>query len=164
MVVFKHFTLLDEKGEERKGKINEDDGNEVYLWKVCKSKPSYWNRCANYQARGYYRVGVGNKHYALHRVCYYAHNPEWNIYDSSRDNSIDHIDRNKKNNHISNLRQATNSQNQENTNAKGYSYHKSNKLWRAQIEKHSKIYTKWCKTEEEAIETRRQLKEKYHTF
>jgi len=164
MAEYIEFVLLDDKGEERKGKINADDGNEVYLWKVCKTKPSYWKRCANYQASGYYSINVGNKHYKTHRVCYYAHNPEWDIYDTSRDNLIDHIDRNGKNNHITNLRVATNSQNQENNDAKGYWYVKRDKRWCAYVRKHGKLYSKHCKTEEEAIEARKQLKEKYHLF
>jgi len=167
MVVFKHFTLLGKDGEERKLKINEDDGNEVYLWRAKGNcgllKNPYWKRCAKDEARGYFRIFVG-KRYQLHRVCYYAHNPDWDIYDTSRDNQIDHIDRNKSNNHISNLRQATNSQNMENRNGKGYCYCNTHKRWFAHVQKDGKTYRKYCNTEEEAIETRRQLKEKYHTF
>ena len=168
MTEYIEFVLLDEKGEERKLKINADDGNEVYLWRVkCGDrtlKNPYWRRCAINETHGYYNIKVGGKHYKTHRVCYYAHNPEWNIYDSSRDNSIDHIDRNKKNNHITNLRVATNSQNHENRIVKGYHYHKTHKRWIARILKHGKLYSKHCKTEEEAIEARAKLKEKYHLF
>jgi len=168
MAEYIEFVLLDEKGEERKGKMNADDPDEVYLWKVKHNhglmKNPYWKRCAINEVSGYYKIKVGNKHYRTHRVCYYAHNPEWNINDNSRDNSIDHIDRNKNNNRISNLRVATHSQNLENNDAKGYCYHKSKKRWCAYVSKHGKQYYKYCKTEEEAIEARKQLKEKYHLF
>jgi len=168
MAEYLEFILLDEKGVERKGKMNKDDPNDVYLWRAKRGdrtlKNPYWKRCAINEALGYYHIKVGKKQYKLHRVCYYAHNPDWNIYDSSRDNSIDHIDRNRTNNHITNLRVATNSQNAENKNAKGYHYCETYKRWRARVTKHGKQYNKYCKTEEEAIEAREKLKEKYHTF
>ena len=168
MVVFIEFILLGKDGVERNVKMNADDPNEVYLWRTkCGDKTlknPYWRRCANNESHGYYQISVGNKQYRNNRVCYYAHNPEWNIYDSSQNNSIDHIDRNRKNNHITNLRIATQSQNQENTNAKGYSYHEREKRWVARVIKHGKLYSKYCKTEEEAIAARAELKAKYHTF
>jgi len=164
MVDYIHFTLLDNLGEERKLKINPDDGNEIYLWRVCKTKPSYWYRCSLNERKGYYRIRVSSKDYTIHRVCYYAHNPNWDIYDSSQDNQIDHRDRNKTNNHITNLRVATHSQNQENQNAKGYYYCNTYRRWVAQIKHNKKLYRKRCKTEEEAKIARAELKKKYHTF
>ena len=47
----------------------------------------------------------------LHRVIYYFHNQEWDIYHSYLDNSIDHINENKTDNRIENLRVVNNSQN-----------------------------------------------------
>jgi len=168
MAEYLQFILLDEKGVERNVKMNKDDPDEVYLWKVKHSrgllKNPYWKRCVNNESHGYYSIAVGHKYYKKHRVCYYAHNPEWNIYDSSRDNSIDHIDRNRTNNHITNLRVATHSQNKENNVAKGYYHDKSKNRWYARVQKHGKIYNKYCKTEEEAILAREKLKAKYHTF
>ena len=54
---------------------------------------------------------INIKAYKYHRVVYKCYNPEWDINDSSRDNSIDHIDRNRLNNNINNLRVVNNSQN-----------------------------------------------------
>ena len=169
MAEYLQFILLDEKGVERNVKMNKDDPDEVYVLKTNYGnktlKNPYWNRRANNETtNGYNSIVVRNKHYYLHRICYYAHNPDWDIYDNSRDNVIDHIDRNPTNNHISNLRVATSSQNCENTNAKGYSYNKTGKRWRARVMKHGKEYTKYCKTEEEAILEREKLKAKHHTF
>jgi len=163
------FCLLDEKGVERNVKMNADDPNEVYSWRVngCKGllKNPYWYKFRiSKDAYGYKIIRIGSKHYKLHRVCFYAHNPEWDIYDSSLDNSIDHKDRNPANNHISNLRVLTNSQNLENNRSKGYYWCKSSNKWIARIAKDGNAYKKHCKTEEEAIEARRQLKEKYHTY
>ena len=169
MVVFLEFSLLDNHNVERNVKMNADDPNEVYLWKVKHSnkmlKKSYWRRCAiSIHKDGYYSISITSKHYGLHRVCYYAHNAEWDIYDTSNNNEIDHIDRDKSNNHISNLREATHSQNMENNNRKGYSYSKRGKVWTAEVRKEGKTYRITCKTEEEAIATREKLKATHHTF
>ncbi len=164
------FVLLDEKGVERNVMMNADDPNEVYVWKDKwrgqPMKKPYWWRCAiSDNNDGYSRIYITHKQYKLHRVCYYAHNPDWNIYNSSQDNLIDHIDRDKGNNHISNLREATHSQNNENRgDVKGYYYDKNNKCWVAHLKKGGKRYTKCCKTEEEAIEARAQLKSEHHTY
>ena len=169
MAEYIEFVLIDNHNEERNVKMNADDPNEVYLWRVKSGnrtlKKPYWRRCAIIDAVGLYsRINITKKSYQLHRVCYYAHNPEWDIYETSCDNSIDHIDRNPANNDISNLRAVTHSQNQENTNAKGYSYSNTRKCWVAHLTKDRKQYTKLCNTEAEAIAARAMLKEKYHTY
>jgi len=165
MAEYLEFFLFGKDGVERNVRMNKDDENEVYVWRECKTRPSYWWRCSNtIMKNGYYNIRIRHKHYALHRVCYYAHNPEWDIYNSSQDNSIDHIDQNKLNNHISNLRVATHSQNKENNNAKGYSYYKRDKRWVAHLMKDGKPHRKYCKTEEEAIAAREKLKATYHSF
>ena len=162
------FKLLDEKGVERNVMMNADDPNEVYVWRDTGGRgmlktPYWWRRAISNKDNAYKIVRITSKHYYLHRVCYYAHNPEWNIYDTSSDNYIDHIDQDRGNNHISNLRIATQSQNCENRcNVKGY--YKDKYGWTARVKKDGKTYRKCCKTEEEAIEAHKQLKEKYHTY
>lgn len=61
---------------------------------------------------GYLHLKLLGKSYKWHRVVYYAFNPNWNISDSSRENTIEHVDRNKTNCRITNLRQSNHSQNQ----------------------------------------------------
>ena len=77
---------------------------------------------------------INYKKYLLHRLVYLYHNPNWNINDNSKNNFIDHIDRNPLNNKIENLRAITNQQNNFNrTNTKGYYYDKATKKYFARI-------------------------------
>lgn len=78
-------------------------------WNIAKCKPN---------KDGYLRIalnGYSKKIYLVHRVIYKGHNPDWDITNTIRDNSIDHIDGNKSNNKTSNLRVATNSENRINS-------------------------------------------------
>ena len=73
------------------------------------------------------------KQISKHRLVWFAYNPEWNIFDGNQDNCIDHINRDKTDNRIENLRNLTNQQNCFNTNAKGYWWCKRNSKYIAQI-------------------------------
>ena len=84
--------------------------------------------------KGYLRIGINGKIYYAHRFVFLMHHgylPE----------QIDHIDGNRANNAIENLRPATNSQNQQNrakqkTNTSGYKgvhWRKDAGKWQAQI-------------------------------
>ena len=81
---------------------------------------------------GYCRIIINNKSYLVHRLIFLYHYGYLPKY-------IDHIDRNKSNNNIENLRGVTRSQNLMNSKIrkgssqyKGVSQHKSNK-WQARI-------------------------------
>jgi len=88
----------------------------------------------------YYRVRVGSERYGVHQVIFYMFNGFLPV-------EIDHIDRNKLNNCIENLRAATVSQNASNrptpkrntSGAKGVSWHTPNLTWRVQISLNRKV-------------------------
>jgi len=74
---------------------------------------------------------------------------------------LDHINRDKTDNRISNLRNVSNQENMFNTNAKGYTKRKNK--WIAQIKlDYKNIYLGSYNTEEEARQAYLLAKEKYH--
>jgi hypothetical protein len=79
---------------------------------------------------------------------------------------IDHIDGDKTNNFLSNLRVVTNQQNQWNqTKAKGYCWHKQNKKWMAYIKLNGKNkFLGYYDTESEAHQAYLDAKKIYHVM
>ena len=76
---------------------------------------------------------------------------------------IDHIDRCKSNNIISNLREVNNSENGFNRADKGYYYNKNERKYKSQIMSNGKsIHLGYFDTEEEAREAYLKAKEVYH--
>ena len=83
-----------------------------------------------------------------------------NIHSPSQ---IDHIDRNRTNNILSNLRAVTPSQNQFNRNGKGYTFEEGR--WRVKIQSHKKRLDLGCfKTEDEARQAYLNAKAIYHVI
>ena len=78
---------------------------------------------------------------------------------------IDHIDRDKTNNSISNFRVVTKQQNTFNTGAKGYYWHTQRNKWWAKIMLDGKaIYLGLFDTEEEASQAYQDAKLIYHSI
>jgi len=119
---------------------------------------------------GYYQFSLsaeGIEHKVrVHRLVFYAHNPSWDIYDGSQDNSIDHINNEPLDNRIENLRNVSNKQNCWNTfKHKGYAWNKRNKKWVAEITVSGKsLYLGQYVEEEEARNAYLKAKEKYHVI
>ncbi|AUX94248.1 HNH endonuclease [Mixta gaviniae] len=91
---------------------------------------------------GYITICLDKKIYRAHRLAWFFINGSW------PDGEIDHINGIKTDNRISNLRQATRSENQRNQNApktntsgiKGVSWDKKHKRWHAQCMVDKKLY------------------------
>ena len=150
-------------------RINKNDSMEVLIWREYRNKPDDWfkRKISLYidKITGYkkYKVNIGNKNYVLSRVIYKAHNNDWDITDSSRSNLIDHININSLDNRIENLRILTHQQNQFNTNAKGYYWHKKKNNWIAKIRVNSKeIYLGSFTEEKDARQAYLEAKKIYH--
>lgn len=87
---------------------NKDTG--IFTWKINKSRlAKIGNIAGSLHNNGYYSICINNKQYLAHRLAW--------LYISGEmpKNNIDHIDNNKINNKINNLREATKSQNEFNT-------------------------------------------------
>ena len=68
-----------------------------------------------------------------HRLVWYAHHQEWDIWDTSRDNLIDHKNKDKKDNRLCNLHVVTHAENTQNRDCKGCGFDKARNKWRARI-------------------------------
>ena len=115
------------------------------------------------QSKGYYQVVLckneERKTYIVHRLVAQAF-----LDDYSEDLQVDHIDGNRLNNKLENLRMVTNQKNHFNrTKAKGYTWNKNAEKWQAQI---CINYKKKClgyfDTEAEAREAYLSAKKIYH--
>ena len=132
---------------------------------------SGWTCCNDLKPHplGYIDVGVNGKMMRIHRLVYLFHHPDWDIRDSCQDNSIDHVNGNKLDNRIENLRVVTNSQNLQNKTHKGGKpirgvyFHKQNSNWCAHWYENGKRRTKYFKTEAEALEYRAKMVELHYT-
>ena len=122
----------------------EDNISQPFLWKISPSNNVKIGDIAGslHAASGYYRVTINKKQYKLHRLVWIYHND-----DIPNEIFIDHIDGDKSNNCIKNLRLATNEQNLRNSKisprntsgVKGVSWDKSRKQWKAQIRANYKL-------------------------
>jgi len=151
---------------ELNGRLLKYEDGKLYVWRELKTKPSYWLEVkGSVDKDGYRQVNINKKLYKFHRVVYFIHNPEWDIHNSSTDNSIDHIDRNPLNNSIENLRVVTHSQNMCNQNCKGYTFIKARGKYKAQINVDGKNkHLGYFVSEDDARDAYLIAKEKYHIF
>ena len=90
-----------------------------FVWKSRSDAPRWNGKYAGKLAgridnHGYRQIGLGGKFYRAHRLAWLYVHGEW-------PSAIDHIDGNRRNNAISNLRLATIRQNRANTGCRGRS-------------------------------------------
>ena len=135
-----------------------DDSGNVLSYKCGRTKvlkPSI-------DTAGYYKVGLHKdkvqKTFRIHSLVAKIFLPD---FEEGLD--IDHIDRNRLNNTISNLRMVTRQENMFNTNAKGYYFNKKANKFQAYINiGKEQIYLGLFDTEEKARQAYLDAKEKLH--
>ena len=119
---------------------------------------------------GYKRITLRNnqgkkKQFKLNRLVYLTFHPDWDIFNSSTDNSIDHINGITTDDRISNLRNVTNQHNSFNAKCKGYSYNKQKKKYQTQIQLNGKsIHLGLFDDEQDARKAYLDAKPKYHVI
>jgi len=128
--------------------------------------------CCNYLipiTAGYIQVRVNGKKMLLNRLVYFFHHPDWDIYDISSENLIDHINQDKLDNNIENLRVTNHSQNGQNRTyykgkpIKGAYFDKTVNRWKAYWFVDKKKKCKGFKTEIEALEYRNEMVEIHYS-
>lgn len=142
-----------------------EDGN--LLWKVSSTNRVRIGDIVGYlNIAGYHRVQIDRKKYFLHRLIYMYHHGSL-----TPGMDIDHIDGNKSNNRIENLREITHSQNLMNakinknskTGVKGVYFSKKAKKYQTQLVINGKnTYLGTYSTLEEAEKVMKEAREKYH--
>ena len=117
--------------------LNYDPETGMFTWKTFRSNLAKAGDIAdNLMPDGYVSLCINNRQYRAHRIAYkmvHGHDPK---------GVMDHIDGNRANNKISNLRVASLSQNQWNSSRpqnntsklKGVTWKKDSKKWAAQIQ------------------------------
>jgi hypothetical protein len=124
-----------------KDTVDYDPETGIFKWKPRPFSPPNINgllarRNAGALSHGYLRLTIGNRGYYAHRLAWIYVYGKWPV------GEIDHIDLNKSNNKIANLRQSDSSQNSCNmaipsTNTSGYkcvSWNKKTGRWMAKIQ------------------------------
>ena len=113
--------------------------------------------------RGYRVIGINGDKFKAHRLV-------WAWHHGDEPENIDHIDGDKSNNRITNLRACTHLDNCANRGAppnntsgiKGLSWHKRDKVWRARVAAGGKRYEKAFKDKDDAVKFVRELRERLH--
>ena len=128
----------------------------IFTWNVKTSRRIRVGDTAGYRGE-YVFIRIHDELYRAHRLAWLYINGEWPSED------VDHIDKNPYNNAISNLREATDSQNLFNTSirsdntsgVKGVSFSARDNVWRAYVNSGGKQKNLGCfKTKAEAVVAR----------
>lgn len=110
-----------------------EDGKLFWKQKTKNHLPA-GTEAGNTEQNGYTRICINGKYYRRHRLIYVMHNGH-----IPNRLQIDHIDRNKSNDRIENLRAVTQQQNMFNKNVKGYTFCNTRKKFKAQIKVNGKL-------------------------
>jgi len=106
-----------------------DQNTGIFLWKYSKQSRFVGEIAGSKNNKGYRSISIDGVLYKEHRLAWFY------VYGKWPENEIDHINRIKIDNKISNLREVTKSQNRQNINVKknnksgcrGVSWHKTHK-------------------------------------
>lgn len=148
--------------------LNYNKETGCFTWNESLGKRIHAGEKAGYlNSNGYWRITIKKNVYPAHRIAWMY------IYGSWPKHDIDHINRDRSDNRISNLREANRAENCQNksiacNNTSGHQgivWHKAKMRWQAQITINGKqIYLGRFKTIDEALTARINAKSIMHTF
>src|SRR5258705_2712230 len=133
--------------------LSYDTATGLFTWKKAKSHSIKVGQAAGFIDNGYVMIRFDRHNYGAHRLAWFYTYGEW------PPNELDHVNRDRSDNRITNLRLATASENQANRGAtlrnssgfKGVTFHKGKQLWMTVIRVHAKrIFLGYCRTAKEA--------------
>ena len=139
--------------------LHYDPETGIFTWKVRTSnRVKVGDVAGSPDDLGYLLISIQNRNYKAHRLAWLYVYGEW------PKDQIDHINRDRADNRIENLREVTNKQNQQNTskssrNTSGHTgvrWHKQNSRWQARIMHNQKEIYLGCFTDiEDAVAARK---------
>lgn len=154
--------------DELKELLHYDPETGVFTWNITTRGKVIKGNVAGYRGTwGYICITLRYKHYRAHRLAW--------LYVTGRlpKHQIDHINGDRLDNRLCNLREATNTENRQNVGKQennisgftGVSWDKRKSKWRATIQYNRKhIFLGYFTTPELAYEAYLKAKEQYHTF
>lgn len=142
-------TIDDEVLEEMAKRLSYDKDTGVVVWLDGKKAGQ---EIVNLSNEGYRRLKILGKNYYLHRVCWFLHHKEWPT------GYLDHVNGDKADNRLKNLRLASSSQNSANrilavnnsTGYKGVVYRKEFNKYLARVGANPRIIVGYFETAEDA--------------
>ncbi len=145
--------------------LHYDPETGLFTWKVrAANRVKVGDAAGCPNGDGYLHIKVQSRLYKAHRLAWLYMNGEW------PKDQLDHINRNRSDNRIANLREVSHKQNQQNagkssTNTSGHtgvSWNKQNSKWRALIMHNRKlIHLGYFATLEEALSARKAAEKLY---
>lgn len=150
---------------ELQAQLNYDPETGIFTWKISKRGTSLNAQAGTINSNGYVIIGLNQKIYRAHRLAWlYIHGEFPKEY-------LDHINGNRSDNRLCNLREANNTQNQWNagisknntSGIKGVAWRESYKSYRVRIRVNGKqLHIGYFKTIELAKEAAEQARLKFH--
>jgi hypothetical protein len=112
--------------EELKQRLNYDPDTGIFTWKTAFSnRIKVGQEAGHMKNNGYRSVNFRGKNYLTHRLAWFYY------YGKMPEKDLDHINRNRMDNRITNLREASHKENNYNRIGKGYTFFKRDGTWKA---------------------------------